>query len=68
MNASTIVALALAAVAVVAVICYGCAWCMSRGRGITDELLTVAVIALIASCATAPDAAEKKPVSIEVQP
>lgn len=66
MSAATVIALALAAAAVVAIIGY--AWGAARGRRMSDDLLVVAVIALIASCSTVPKAVEVPLVSIKVKP
>lgn len=66
MSAATIIALALAAAAIVAIAGY--AWGAARGRRMSDDLTVIAVVALIASCSTAPKAVEVPLVSIEVKP
>lgn len=59
------IAIALAAIAAVAIIGYAVA--LSLGRQPTRELLTVAVIALFASCTTAgPEMSTGRLVNIEV--
>lgn len=66
MSPAYAIPLALAMAAIVAMVCY--LLIALRTRSDVDNLLIIALVAVFASCSTAPEAAKAPDASIEVKP